>query len=158
MNDLVKKGFVILCLFISCTPECVNDDDLGIYEIEIIQKGDFNKFELHSNLSSEEGGGSLIYSEDGSSKGVSYTFNQSDVNKKEIRFYTGKKAFGLLFTCSTLNINETERDSMCISVTGYYNGRKILDKTHTFYSYFPNELYQEIVLDNALSIQLRDYK
>lgn len=158
MKEIVIRCFVFLLMFVSCTPDCSEDDSYGIYEIEIAQAGDFEKFVLHSSLSAQEGDGSLIYSEEGKSKGVFYSFDETDLKKEKIRFYTAKKSWGLLFTSSTLKINEIEKDSMQLFITGYYNGKKILEKMHTFYSYSSDELYQEIVTDNALSIQLRDYR
>ena len=158
MKINLLKCFLPLLVMFACNNDNKDLDELGIYEIEIAQAGDYDKFKLHSTVSSENGDGSLIYSNDGLSKGVFYTLNEAENKEEIVRFYTGKRAYGLLFTCSTLNINEVKKDSMFLFIKGYYNGKIILEQYHTFYSYTSDELYPNIVTDNSVNIELRDFR
>ncbi|WP_075559543.1 beta-barrel fold lipoprotein [Parabacteroides timonensis] len=158
MRKCLIELVLVMLMLTSCSTGSEDSNQLGIYEIEIAQSGDYDKFKLHASVSSEEGDGSLIYSDNGKSLGIYYILNEEDIQKDELRFYTTNKALGLLFTCSAFNINEVKRDSMSLFVKAYFNGRVILEKLHTFYSHFPDELYPDIVVDNSINIQLRDFK
>lgn len=149
--------FLLLFIFLSCSTSVNEDKNSGIYEIEIEKSGAYTEFLLSSYLDCRDGIASQIYSEEGERKGNLYTFSEAENKAKRNRFYTSPQALGLNFSCSTLKVQESPRDSMSLFITGYFNGKRIVQQKHTFYSYTEKEI-KEMPIQTSYIIQLSKYK
>ncbi len=126
--------FVVPILF-----SCGSDDDkgltssVGIYKIEVTQTGDIEDFVIITTVAGGDGIKGNLFNEDGKDLGLAYNLSDTERKKSKYMFYTSKEGITLIYTI-TANLTSDEQKAMKVNVIGYFNDKKIVEKSHEFKS------------------------